>query len=248
MGDNGRPGPKRPVTFKVFRYKPGEIDPPRYDEFKVDVDSRMTVLDALEDIRTSQDATLLYRHSCHHASCGTCAMKANGRNVLSCVTNVLELGTDTVVVEPLDVLPLVADLTVDMTFFADHFEPAGMKLLRKSEFNPKTECPAGVQDYTRYENCIECGACISACPITNTDPQFTGPAGLAALCRALMKGDELPEKLYALADCEHGVWRCHTAMECTAACPSDVDPAGLIMALRRRVTGYKIKRLFGLRV
>ena len=247
MSDNGRPGPKRPVTFKVFRYKPGDIDPPRYDEFKVDVDPRMTVLDALEDIRVSQDATLLYRHSCHHASCGTCAMKANGRNILSCVTNVLELGTDIVVVEPLDVLPLVADLTVDMTFFADRFEPAGMRLLRESEFNPKTERPAGVQDYTRYENCIECGACISACPITNTDPQFTGPAGLAALCRALVKGDALPEKLYALADCEHGVWRCHTAMECTAACPSDVDPAGLIMDLRRRVTGYKIKRLFGLR-
>jgi len=247
MSDNGRPGPKRPVTFKILRYKPGLIDPPRYDTFVVDADPRMTVLDALEEIRTTQDSTLLYRHSCHHASCGTCAMKVNGREVLSCVTNVLELGTPVVTVEPLGVLPLIADLTVDMTAFAEHFEPSGLKLLRKSEFNPQAERPEGIESYTRFENCIECGACISACPVTNTDPDFMGPAGLAALYRALVKGDELPEKLYPLADCEHGAWRCHTGWECTAVCPSDVDPAGLLMALRRKLLGYKIRRLFGLK-
>lgn len=247
MSDNGRPGPKRPITFKVLRYKPGEIDPPRYDTYQVDVDPRMTVIDALEEIRTAQDSTLLYRHSCHHASCGTCAMKANGRDILSCVTNVLELGTNTVVIEPLGVLPHIADLVVDMTFFADHFEPAGMKLIRKSEFIPEAGTPDGIAEYTRYEDCLECGACISACPVTNTDPDFMGPAGLAAIYRALVKGDEIPAKLYELADCDHGAWRCHTGWECTAVCPSDVDPAGLLVALRRKLVGYKIRRLFGMK-
>ncbi len=41
--------------------------------------------------------------------------------------------------------------------------------------------------------------------------------------------------LLALADGEHGVWRCHSAFECTEACPQAVDPAGKIMALRREL-------------
>src|SRR5512135_3843763 len=156
MVDNGRPGPKTPISFKVFRYKPGEIDPPRFDTFKVDVDRRMTVLDAMEEIRTAQDATLLYRHSCHHGSCGTCAMKVNGREILSCVTNELDLKTDVVIVEPLRVLPLIADLVVDMTYFAQHFAPMGMSLIRVSEFMPEAVVPEGIRAYTRYEQCLEC--------------------------------------------------------------------------------------------
>ncbi|HEX9116724.1 MAG TPA: 2Fe-2S iron-sulfur cluster-binding protein [Anaerolineae bacterium] len=243
--DNGRPGPKTPITFKIFRYKPGFIDPPRLDTFQVDVDKRMTILDALEDIRTAQDATLMYRHSCHHGSCGTCAMKVNGREILSCVTNVLELGTAEVTVEPLSVLPLVCDLVVDMTYFADHFAPMGMNLIRKSEFMPEAVRPEGIAEYTRYEQCLECAACVSACPIVNTDPTWTGPAALGAASRAWVKGDSPAKQICELVDHEHGAWRCHEIMECSSVCPNDVDPGGLIMSLRRRMVGYKLRRLFG---
>ncbi len=246
MFDNGRPELERPITFSVLRFKPGVVDPARFDTFEVMVGPRTTVLDALESIRTGQDKALLYRHSCHHGSCGTCAMKVNQREVLSCVTNVLDLKADEVVVEPLGVLPLIADLTVDMTGFAEQYAPAGLKHLRKSEFNLDAALPEGINEYRRFENCLECGACLSACPVTNTDPDFVGPAGLAAIYRALVKGDAPPEKLYALADCEHGAWRCHTGWECTAVCPSDNQPAELLMALRRRLLVYKVRRFFGL--
>jgi succinate dehydrogenase / fumarate reductase, iron-sulfur subunit len=245
MSDNGRPGPKTPITFKIFRYKPGEIDPARFDTFTVDVDKRMTILDALEDIRTAHDPTLLYRHSCHHGSCGTCAMKVNGREILSCVTNVLELGTKQVVVEPLSVLPLIADLVVDMTYFADHFAPMGMCLIRKSEFMAQSVPPPNIPEWTRYEQCIECASCVSGCPIVNSNPNFTGPAALGAACRALAKGDNAPQNIWNLVDFEDGVWRCHEIMECSAVCPNDVDPGGLIMTLRRRLVGHKIRHLLG---
>jgi len=41
------------------------------------------------------------------------------------------------------------------------------------------------------------------------------------------------------------VWRCHSAFECTHACPQDVDPAGAIMSLRHDLAAQKIKKLFG---
>jgi len=50
--------------------------------------------------------------------------------------------------------------------------------------------------------------------------------------------------LLALADGEHGVWRCHSAFECTEACPQAVDPAGKIMALRRELTAQRFKKIW----
>ncbi len=172
-------------------------------------------------------------------------MKVNGREILSCVTNVLELGAKEVVVEPLSVLPLIADLVVDMTYFADHFEPMGMCLIRKSEFMPQAVPPPNILEWTRYEQCLECACCVSGCPIVNSNPNFTGPAALAAACRALVKGDNAPQNIWNLVDFEDGVWRCHEIMECSAVCPNDVDPGGLIMALRRRLVGHKIRHLLG---
>jgi succinate dehydrogenase/fumarate reductase-like Fe-S protein len=37
-----------------------------------------TVLDALHWIQLHHDPTLSLRHSCLHASCGTCGMRVNG--------------------------------------------------------------------------------------------------------------------------------------------------------------------------
>lgn len=236
----------RKVTFRILRYKPGFIDPPRFDSFQVDVEPWMTVLDALELIRATQDSTLLYRHSCHHASCGTCGMKVNGREQLGCVVNILAEGKNEVTVEPLGALPLVADLVVDMTAFAEHFAPAGMELVRASEMTDGGVTPPGIETYTRYEDCIECNICLSTCPVANTNPDFIGPAGLAAAYRALMTGERTPHQIFGLVDSDVGLWRCHTSMECTAVCPSDVDPGGKIMALRSELTKYKIKRFFRL--
>ena len=152
---------EKKVRFKVLRYKPGFIDPPRYDTFEVMVGPRTTVLDVLEDIRVDQDSTLMYRHSCHHASCGTCGYKINGQEGMGCVTNVLELGTDEVVVEPLDGLGRIVDLVVDMTdFYRDY--SVEWTYLRDSEWHPESVKPPEVDHYERFENCIECGCCVSA--------------------------------------------------------------------------------------
>ena len=234
------------VRFKVLRYKPGAIDPPRYDSFEVTVGPRTTVLDALEDIRVDHDSTLMYRHSCHHACCGTCAYKVNGQEVMGCVTNVLELGTDEVVVEPLDGLSRIVDLVVDMTDFYRDFSP-DWTYIRDSDWYPEAATPPEVDHYVRFENCIECGACVSACPVTAAGDFYMGPAALAAINRELSKSNGNKASLLDLAGSERGVWQCHSAFECSEVCPSDVNPAGLIMELRRRLIMQKIKNLFGMK-
>lgn len=81
--------PDTPVTFKVFRCAPGG-EASRFDTFEVAVPGHASVLDALDAIRVDIDPTLVYRHSCHHSSCGTCAMRINGRDRLACITPALE--------------------------------------------------------------------------------------------------------------------------------------------------------------
>ena len=223
------------VTFKIYRYKPGAIDPPRYDTYRVSIEPHTTVLDVLEHLRLD-DPTLTYRHSCHHGSCGTCGMLVNGKEVLACVTRVADLKTDTVVIEPLRHQPLISDLVVDMTPFFEKYEPVGMPYIRESEYLPHSQPPEEVGAYTRFENCLECGLCLSACPVVGSDPDYLGPAALAAAARVVQepRGQDVPTVL-AMVDTEEGCWRCHAAMECSAVCPNDVDPGGLIMFLRREL-------------
>ena len=191
----------------------------------------MRVLDALEVIRLRQDSTLMYRHSCHHSSCGTCACKINGRERLTCATKIKELG-NTITIAPLDGFKVCGDLVVDMSpFYNDIAED--WRYLKKSENGKTTLLPAGVKEYERFENCIECGACISACPVTHKNTGFIGPAVLAALSNELKKSPHKSEGLLKTAGNENGERLCERALNCSRVCPTGVYPARHIADLRK---------------
>ena len=227
------------VTLRVARWRPGD-QAARFDEFEARTGPRVTVLDALLTARRDADPTLTFRHSCLHASCGTCGVRVDGREALACVTPLGSSGA-TVTVEPLANAPLVGDLVVDMGEFHEKLAPAGQPLLRASDL-PSPE-PA-----TRFESCIECGLCVSACPVSATDHDYLGPAALAAAARVVdePRGRD-PGAVLAWVDDEHGCWRCHVAFECSAACPAGVDPAGAITALRGRLVRDRASSLLGRR-
>lgn len=238
---------EREVNFKVFRYKQGQAAP-TYDTFQVVCDENTTVLVALQDIRREHDRSLTLRHSCHHASCGTCGMIINGREELGCVVKVFDLNTPTVVVEPMRNMPLISDLVVDMDPFYDRFNATGLPLIRESEFLKEADVAEGFDVYTRYENCLECNLCVSACPIMGSDPTYLGPAALAAAWRVVEEPRGLnTEPVLDWVDSANGCWRCHVAYECNEACPSNVFPGDQIMALRRELTKRKFRGLFGRR-
>jgi succinate dehydrogenase / fumarate reductase iron-sulfur subunit len=201
-------------------------------DYTVIVPEGAYVLDALEAAE-HQDATLLFRHACHHASCGSCGLRVNGRERLACLTRVVEVARRGRVVklEPLRNLPLLGDLLVDHQPLFSRIDEIGLPPIRAAE----SDAAASTRP-TRFENCIECGLCVSACPVAGSDPRYWGPAALAAAARVVAepRGRDATAVL-RLMDDEHGLWRCHGAFECTEVCPADVDPAGLIMKLRQRL-------------
>jgi succinate dehydrogenase iron-sulfur subunit len=220
--------------FRVHRYR-REDGPSHVDEFDVPADQAATVLEGLRWIEVHADRSIVIRHSCFHASCGTCGVRVNGREGLACVTSVT---TDTITVEPLANIPVLADVVVDMRPFAERFPPQH-PMLRASETPAGSEAPEGVE---RFEECIECGLCLSACPIAATDDRYVGPAALAWAQRVLEepRGEDV-DAVLAWADDDHGAWQCHAAFECTEACPSEVFPAQRIMKLRRELTRRRLR-------
>ncbi len=233
------------VNYRVFRLKRSG-GTPHYDTFSVEIAPHETVLDGLEKIWAFQDRSLTFRHACHHASCGSCGIRVNGVEKLPCIVPIREVIRDggTLLCEPLRHFPLVSDLVVDMGQFYRRLEEAHFQIIRSSE--PIDPEERGSSDaLTRFENCIECGLCVSACPVSGTDGLYLGPAVLAAAWRMTTEPrDTDPSIVRSNVDQEHGCWRCHVAFECSEVCPSNVDPAAAIMALRQDLLKRKLRRLF----
>jgi succinate dehydrogenase / fumarate reductase iron-sulfur subunit len=226
--------PIKKITFKILRYKPGHIDPPRFQEFKIEADPNTSVLDGLEKIRLEQDKTLMYRRSCHHSSCGTCACKINGAERLTCITRPQDLQTGTITLTPLEGFKPIGDLVVDMKSFYDDLSEDWI-YLKKIENAESSNLPTGISQYTRFENCIECGACVSACPVSHKNSTFIGPAVLAALNCELNKTPQIEKDLMAVAGSQRGEHLCERALNCSRVCPTAVYPARHIADIRRMI-------------
>src|SRR5918911_4913994 len=77
-------------TLKVRRYQPESGKGPYWQEFKVDLDPDLSVLDGLLQVRDRQDGSLVVRCSCRAAICGSCGTKINGQSTLACKTQIGE--------------------------------------------------------------------------------------------------------------------------------------------------------------
>jgi succinate dehydrogenase / fumarate reductase iron-sulfur subunit len=117
-------------TLKVRRYQPESGEGAYWEEFKVDLDPSLSVLDGLLQAKDRDDGSLSVRCSCRAAICGSCGMKINGQSGLGCKTQIGEAqelaekkasvspgadgGAPTIVVEPMGNMPVIKDLITDM--------------------------------------------------------------------------------------------------------------------------------------
>ena len=213
------------LTLQILRTSRDKSGRSYWHQWQISLPEDAYVLDALE-AAWKQDSSLLFRHSCHHASCGSCGIRIQGRERLSCITPAFGVARRGVLrLEPLRNFPVVADLVVDMSALARKLADVHAPVTRE------------VESSQRFVNCIECGLCISACPIAATHKDYLGPAVLAA-AQPNMKRSEIR----SLAEGPNGVWRCHSAFECTEVCPAEVEPATAIMNLRKELLISAIKR------
>src|SRR5438477_1486700 len=234
-------------TLKVRRYQPETNQGAYWQEFTVDLDPDLSVLDGLLQVRDRQDGSLVVRCSCRAAICGSCGTKINGQSTLACKTQISEAqeganrrnGADNpIVVEPMANMPVIKDLVTDME--STHWS----KIRRVTPWllpegpPPEREYvvpPESMIDVTQSMACIQCGACVSSCLSMEADPEFIGPAALAKAYRFV--GDprdaDTKARLYDLAQDPHEIYNYTHYFSCIDACPKDVAPIDQIMRLRR---------------
>jgi succinate dehydrogenase / fumarate reductase iron-sulfur subunit len=221
-------------TFKIKRFDP-EKENFRWDEFSVDMEPMERILDGLDRIKDYADGSLTFRRSCGHGICGSCAVKINGRNRLSCQTLIKDM-PDKIRIEPLESFPVIKDLVVDMEDFFKKNDYV-LPYLINDEPPPERErlqSPSEQEKILESITCIMCGACTSSCPIYWTDNRYLGPSSLLKAYRFIFDSRDraTKERLEKVLQ-PHGLWRCHSIFNCVESCPKEIDITGHITEMKR---------------
>ena len=219
----------------------------RFERYDVPRHPSQTVLDVVSHVQQHVDPTLAYRFACRVGMCGSCAMTVNGKARWTCRTHVDSVATGAMLeVAPLNNLPIVRDLVVDMAPFFDKWAAA------KGAFTPTA---TRHDDFAQVEpasqqrraidatiECIGCAVCYASCDVVAWKPAYLGPA---ALNRAWTLVNDVrdgagAERLRAVSD-DAGCQACHTHQSCTERCPKHLTPTAAIAGLKRRVALAAIK-------
>jgi succinate dehydrogenase / fumarate reductase iron-sulfur subunit len=225
------------VTLKIRRYNPEVSEESTWETFQVQGQPTDRVLDALHQVKWDLDGTLTFRRSCAHGVCGSDAMRINGKNRLACKTLLKDVNPDRpITVEPIQGLPVLKDLVVDMEpFFAAY--RSVMPFLVTTGNEPTRERIQSQEDRDRFDDttkCILCAACTTSCPVFWTDGQYFGPQAIVGAHRFIFdsRDEGTAQRLEILNDSE-GVWRCRTTFNCTEACPRGIEVTKAIQEVKR---------------
>jgi succinate dehydrogenase / fumarate reductase, iron-sulfur subunit len=134
----------------------------------------------------------------------------------------------------------VPDLT---NFYAQHaaIEP----WLQTTSPTPQKEWKQSHADRQKLDGlyeCILCACCSTACPSYwwNSE-RFLGPAALLQADRWLQdsRDEGTGHRLDNLED-PFRLYRCHTIMNCTKACPKSLNPAKAIAEIKRMMVERQV--------
>ena len=203
----------------------------KYIEYEVDLED-VTLLEALNHIKTTQDTSLTFASGCRSGVCGSCAMRVNGREVLACSYK-LQDGDE---ISPLKNLPLVRDLVVDMDK-AYRFNQISKTWLSKDIKNV-TISPEDEKQNEIQSDCILCASCYSACPVYAINSEFKGPFSLTRVWRYISDKRQESEKEKIDVIQSNGIWDCTLCNECTVVCPQNISSKSDIEKLRMKSSLY----------
>ena len=232
------------ITIKIFRYDPEKDTRGHYETYVVEGDENDRVLDVLELVKGKTDGSLAFRRSCAHGVCGSDAMRINGRNHLACKTLVRDVGAN-ITVEPVLGLKVKKDLIVDMEPFFDNYKKMLPYLINESPLpedgRERLQSPEQRARFDESTKCILCGACTSACPSFWANDEYFGPAAFVTAHRFIFdsRDEGASQRLMVLAETD-GTVRCHTAYNCTEACPREIQITKAIGELKLAMVTGKI--------
>ena len=210
-------GSKNIRKVNVYRWDPSTGKNPRIDTYEI-------------------DSSLTYRRSCAHGVCGSCAMNMDGKNGLACTKSHAEIKGD-INIYPLPHLKVLKDLIGDLSTLYKQYESIEpwLKTSKKEDNKENLQSKEDRKKLNGLYECIMCACCSTACPsYWWNGEKYLGPAVLLQAYRWIIdsRDEDRKERLRKVAD-ELKLYRCHTIMNCTNACPKGLNPAKAIASIKK---------------
>jgi fumarate reductase iron-sulfur subunit len=196
-----------------------------------EVENILTLLEALEQIKQTQDPSLSFSSGCRSSVCGSCAVRVNDKEHLACAYKL----QDGDIIEPLKNLPILKDLVVDTQQALDTNKRSKAFLLSYQQ-QPLTHDDEKIN--ALQSDCILCGSCYSACPVFSVNKDFLGPFALTRVWKYVSDKRETKTKTHIDTIQQNGIWDCTLCNECTVVCPQGISSKADIEKLRARSSQY----------
>ena len=223
---------------RKIRLQRGEPDNLRLDEFKIEVEQGMVVLDAIHLIQATEAPDLAVRWNCKAGKCGSCSAEVNGEPKLTCMTRLSDYPEDqTLTVQPMKTFPLIKDLVTDVSWNYEvnkqitpyqHTEGTGDPIMFQGEVDRVQE----------FRKCIECFLCQDVCHVLRSHDmkdEFAGPRFMIRTAGLEMHPLDQGERVEHLRD-KHGIGLCNITKCCTYACPEHIGITdNAIIPMKERV-------------
>lgn len=233
---------KTQTTFKyirIFKWNPYFNLYPQFVIYPISIkNTNLMILDLLFNIKNHYDSTLTFRRSCREGICGSCAMNINGVNQLACMKSISKTNIF-ITIYPLPHFYVIKDLISDLTNFYNQYKQIKPWIFRTSSKYFKNNLQSKLDRFELdglYE-CILCACCTSSCPSYwwNYD-KYLGPAILLQAYRWILDSRDLNIKT-RLDFLNHKLrlYKCHSIMNCTKACPKNLNPAKAILFLKYQI-------------
>ena len=165
-------------------------------------------------------------------------MNMGGKNGLACTKPHAEIDGD-IDIYPLPHLKVKKDLIGDLDGLYKQYQSIE-PWLKSNSNSETTEIIQSKEERAKLDGayeCIMCACCSTSCPSYwwNGD-KYLGPAVLLQAYRWIVdsRDEEREARLKKVAD-ELKLYRCHTILNCTSACPKGLNPAKAIAEIKKMI-------------
>ena len=170
------------MAIRNFRLYRGDKSGGKMEEYKIEVDKGMVVLDVIHRIQAEQAGDLAVRWNCKAGKCGSCSVEINGKPKLSCMTRMNEYSPeDTIYVRPIRTFPIIKDLVTDVSWNYEQnkkITPFTPDPKLKNENGDYVMMQQDVDRIQEFRKCIECYLCQNVCHVLRDHgkkDKFVGP-------------------------------------------------------------------------
>ena len=227
------------LTLRVWRQKDAQ-DPGRFVDYEAsDINEHMSFLEMLDTVNEQLIARgeepIAFDSDCREGICGTCGFMINGiAQGPNPATTVCQLHMrffndgDTLVLEPwrASAFPILKDLCVDRGAL-DRIVQAGGFISTNAGAAPEANSIPVPKEYADRAMdaaaCIQCGACVAACPNASAMLFMAAKVShLALLPQGQPERFRRVRNMTAQHDAE-GFGHCTNHGECEAVCPKSIS-------------------------